>query len=127
MGILYVLRSGIPWQMFPQELGCGSGMSCGRYLHAWQKQGAWRKIHELLLARLRAADKIDFPRAAVDSSSVRIAISQSERILKRFDHTGRGQEHALHGHTPCVPGKNLLEVLHGRSRRLRMRGGRLPL
>ena len=24
-GILFVLRSGIPWQMLPQELGCGSG------------------------------------------------------------------------------------------------------
>ena len=26
-GILFVLRSGIPWQMLPQELGCGSGMT----------------------------------------------------------------------------------------------------
>jgi hypothetical protein len=28
MGILFVLRSGIPWEMLPQELGCGSGMTC---------------------------------------------------------------------------------------------------
>ena len=27
-GILLVLRSGIPWEMLPQELGCGSGMTC---------------------------------------------------------------------------------------------------
>ena len=27
-GILFVLRSGIPWQMLPQELECGSGMTC---------------------------------------------------------------------------------------------------
>ena len=27
-GILFVLRSGIPWQMLPQELGCGSGLTC---------------------------------------------------------------------------------------------------
>ena len=26
-GILFVLRSGIPWQMLPQEHGCGSGMT----------------------------------------------------------------------------------------------------
>src|SRR4051812_10934617 len=25
IGILFVLRSGIPWQMLPQELGCASG------------------------------------------------------------------------------------------------------
>jgi transposase len=24
-GIAFVLRSGIPWQMLPKELGCGSG------------------------------------------------------------------------------------------------------
>lgn len=29
-GILFVLQSGIPWEMLPQEMGCGSGMSCWR-------------------------------------------------------------------------------------------------
>jgi transposase len=27
-GILFVLKSGIPWGMLPQELGCDSGMTC---------------------------------------------------------------------------------------------------
>ena len=27
-GILFVLQSGIPWEMLPQEMGCGSGVSC---------------------------------------------------------------------------------------------------
>jgi transposase len=27
-GILFVLMSGIPWEMLPQEMGCGSGMTC---------------------------------------------------------------------------------------------------
>jgi transposase len=31
-GIVFVLRSAIPWQMLPQELGCGSGMTCWRRL-----------------------------------------------------------------------------------------------
>jgi transposase len=31
-GILFVLKSGIPWEMLPQELGCGSGMTCWRRL-----------------------------------------------------------------------------------------------
>ncbi len=26
-GILFLLRSGVPWAMPPQEMGCGSGMS----------------------------------------------------------------------------------------------------
>ena len=29
-GILFVLRSGIPWEMLPRELGCGSGVMCWR-------------------------------------------------------------------------------------------------
>jgi len=36
-GILFVLRSGIPWEMLPQELGCGSGMTCWRRLRDWQE------------------------------------------------------------------------------------------
>jgi transposase len=29
-GIVFVLRSGIPWEMLPQEMGCGSGVTCWR-------------------------------------------------------------------------------------------------
>ncbi len=69
-GILFVLKSGIPWEMLPREMGCGSGMSCWRYLHAWQRAGIWDRLRQVLLTRLREADKIDFTRAIVDSSSV---------------------------------------------------------
>ena len=31
-GILFLLKSGIPWEMLPQEMGCGSGMTCWRRL-----------------------------------------------------------------------------------------------
>ena len=27
-GIVFVLRSGIPWELLPQEMGCGSGVTC---------------------------------------------------------------------------------------------------
>jgi transposase len=40
-GILFVLRSGIPWEMLPQELRCGSGMTCWRRLRDWQDAGTW--------------------------------------------------------------------------------------
>src|ERR1700738_5410213 len=48
-GILFVLRSGIPWEMLPQELGCGSGMSCWRRLRDWQEAGIWQLIHFVIL------------------------------------------------------------------------------
>ena len=33
-GIVFVLHSGIPWEMLPQEMGCGSGMTCWRRLRS---------------------------------------------------------------------------------------------
>jgi transposase len=70
-GILFVLKSGIPWEMLPKEMGCGSGMTCWRRLHEWQQAGVWDRLHQVLLSRLREADRIDFSRAIADSSSVR--------------------------------------------------------
>jgi transposase len=69
--ILFVLKTGILWEYLPQELGWGSGMSAWRRLHTWQRLGVWQKIHEALLAHLHEADRIDWSRAVVDSSSVR--------------------------------------------------------
>jgi transposase len=70
-GILFVLKSGIPWEYLPQEMGCGSGMSCWRYLEAWQRAGVWDKVHRVLLDRLRADEQLDLSAAVVDSSHVR--------------------------------------------------------
>src|SRR3989475_4934622 len=72
-GILFVLRSGIPWQMLPQELGCGSGMTCWRRLRDWQSAGVWDLIHFALLDWLARDDQIDWSRAVVDRCSIRAA------------------------------------------------------
>lgn len=69
--ILFVLRTGIPWEYLPQELGWGSGMTAWRRLRDWQKKGVWKKIQEALLARLEGAEQLDWSRAIVDSASVR--------------------------------------------------------
>ena len=69
-GIVFVLKSGIPWEMLPQELGCGSGVTCWRRLRDWQQAGVWRAVHRLLLDHLGAADQIDWSRASLDSASV---------------------------------------------------------
>ena len=59
-GIIFVLKTGIPWEELPQEMGCGCGMSCLNYLNAWQRAGVWKKLHEILLAELEEADKLDW-------------------------------------------------------------------
>src|SRR5215813_14967162 len=68
--ILLVLKTGLPWEHLPQELGWGSGMTAWRRLYAWQHRGIWQKVHEVLLNHLSEADGIDWSRAIVDSSSV---------------------------------------------------------
>ncbi len=69
-GIVFVLKSGIPWEMLPQEMGCGSGSTCWRRLRDWQEGGVWRRLHRVLLDRLGEADRIDWSRACLDSSNV---------------------------------------------------------
>jgi transposase len=78
-GILYVLRSGIPWEMLPQEMGCGCGMTCWRRLRDWQEAGVWEKIHRVLLDRLGAQGRIDWSRAVVDSASIRAVLGGKRR------------------------------------------------
>jgi transposase len=70
-GIIFVLRTGIPWELLPQEMGCGSGMTCWRRLRAWHEAGVWHRLHRVLLDRLGEQDGIDWSRASVDSTSVR--------------------------------------------------------
>jgi transposase len=69
-GIVFVLKSGIPWEMLPQEMGCGSGSTCWRRLRDWQEAGVWEELHRVLLDRLGEADRIDWERASLDSASV---------------------------------------------------------
>jgi transposase len=78
-GILFVLRTGIPWEYLPQEMGCGSGMTCWRRLHAWQQAGVWQEVFEALLAYLNEADVIDWSRTVADSASVRAVFGGTKR------------------------------------------------
>ena len=69
-GILFVLKTGLPWEHLPAEMGCGCGMTCWRRLHAWQQAGVWDALHQVLLERLEAAGQLDWSRASLDSTSV---------------------------------------------------------
>jgi hypothetical protein len=41
-----------------------------RRLKEWHEAGVWQKLHRALLARLDEADRIDWLRASLNSSSV---------------------------------------------------------
>ena len=79
-GALFVLRSGIPCRMLPQEMNCGSGMSCWRRLRDWQEAGVWELIHFVLLDWLARYGQIEWSRAVVDGSSVRAVFGGLKRV-----------------------------------------------
>jgi transposase len=70
-GILFVLKTGLPWEDFPHEMGC-CGMTLWNRLDEWRAAGVWDALHRVLLDELRGdADAIDLDRVVLDSSSVR--------------------------------------------------------
>jgi len=77
-GILFVLKTGLPWEDLPAEMNCGSGMSCWRRLRDWQAAGVWQAIHHHLLDELRRADELDLSIVAADSGTVR-AVGAGEK------------------------------------------------
>ncbi|QKV97026.1 transposase [Streptomyces sp. NA02950] len=64
-GILFVLYSGIQWEWLPSELRFGSGMTCWRRLRDRNGAGVWQRLHEVLLAELRATGRLDLSRVAL--------------------------------------------------------------
>jgi transposase len=61
-GILVVLRTGMRWQHLRTDMGYGSGMTCWRRLRAWQRDGTWQRVEEVLRVHLPAANSIDWSR-----------------------------------------------------------------
>lgn len=93
-GILFVLKTGIPWEALPRELGCGSGITCWRRLRAWQQAGVWSRLYELLIANLHEAEKLDWSRAAETPAIVRTEVKRAKRAGTR------GRRWARHSHHP---------------------------
>ena len=71
IGVIFVLKTGIPWQDLPREMNCGSGSTCWRRFALWTKLDVWPKLHQLLLSVLGKAGAINLERAVIDSASVR--------------------------------------------------------
>ena len=91
-GIIFVLKSGIPWEMLPQEMGCGSGVTCWRRLRDWHEAGVWEGLHQTLLDQLGEAEQLDWSRASLDSASIpaKRGALPPDRI-RRIRGTPRGQ------------------------------------
>ena len=70
-GVVFVLKTGIPWQFLPIEMGCGSGSTCWRRFAEWTQLSVWSTLHDLFLSQLGKAGAINLERSVIDSASVR--------------------------------------------------------
>jgi transposase len=111
-GILFVLQTGIPWEYLPQEMGCGSGVTCWRRLRERQEAGVWRRLHELLLAKLNEADRIDWNRAAMTARTCERLGGRKDRPSP-VDRSRSGSKHHL---ITCGRGTPLACLLTGGNR-----------
>lgn len=94
-GILFVLKTGIPWEYLPRELGCDSGLTCWRRLHEWMLAGVWQRIAEAILRRLRGHDQIMWDRACVDAASVPVPAGGEHTGRNPTDRGKLGSKHHL--------------------------------
>jgi transposase len=77
--ILFVLKTGIAWEDLPQDAFDCSYKTCLRRLESWTQIGLWQRMHELFLAKLRGADKLDWSRVLVDCSLVKAPLGGPKR------------------------------------------------
>jgi transposase len=70
-GIVYILRGGVAWHLFPRaEFGVSKSTCFDRFTE-WSKAGVFARTHKALLNELGLAGKIDLSAAVIDSASVR--------------------------------------------------------
>lgn len=81
--ILFVLKTGIPWDYLPRELGCGcgSGMTCWRRLHEWMPAGVWQYIHEAILQPVPEHNQIMRAEASTRAETRPIAANPAASII----------------------------------------------
>lgn len=66
--ILFVLRSGIPWNALPERYGDDS--TAHRRLVAWQADGTWERIWQIFLSTLDEQGKLEWTQAFLDGSFI---------------------------------------------------------
>jgi putative transposase len=106
-GILYVLRSGCPWRLLPNDLPAWGTVYY--YFRTWRKAGIWDKALEALRKRMRQKQGRDEePSAAViDSQSIKTsAVRGSEKGYDAGKKIWGRKRHAL-----VDTEGNLMEVL----------------
>jgi transposase len=94
-GIIFVLKTGVPWKSLPATSDFPSGHTCRRRLLEWDKRGVWRRLWQGVLVDLQAEGRIDWERGVVDSSSVRAGHGGEKTGKSPVDRGKLGSKHHL--------------------------------
>jgi transposase len=81
--IIFVLKSGIPWEMLPTKQFGLSGMTAWRRLEEWTRAGVFEQLQRVLLNELGQKGQVDFSRVSIDSSAVRASKGGLSRARTR--------------------------------------------
>jgi transposase len=92
--ILFVLLTGLPWRLVPDEIG-SSGVTAWRRLRDWQAAGVWAQLHRELLRRLNATGQLDWSVGVVDGSHIRALRGGSLTGPSPVDRARSGSKHHL--------------------------------
>ncbi len=69
--LIFIMRSGMAYNLLPAEVFGVSGVTAWRRLRDWTRADVWQPLHKLLLNRLGQRGEIDLQYAVIDSESVR--------------------------------------------------------
>jgi transposase len=68
-GILWLLRTGSPWQQIPLDFPSGS--TCWRRLQEWAGEGVLPEVHAILIEELHDLGKLDLEELLADATFIR--------------------------------------------------------
>ena len=75
-GILFVLRTGVPWRWLPATSDFPCGQTCRGHLQQWQKAGIWQGIFENCLRNSRQRTlSIVLPQSNLEKRAVRVSFT----------------------------------------------------
>jgi transposase len=94
-GILFVLKTGLPWKNLPATSDFPSGPTCRRRLLEWHARGVWRRLWQNILSELQAEGRLSWERAVVDSSRVRAGHGGEKTGKSPVDRGKLGSKHHL--------------------------------
>jgi transposase len=66
--ILYILKTGVPWNDLPEEYGDDS--TANRRLRRWEKEGVWKRIMDTLISDGYSSGRLNVDRLSIDSDTI---------------------------------------------------------